>query len=60
MLKNEGFPTFLQIGSLELADFWSLDEVVGDLRSHVCPYVRASVRPYVRHAFSRKPFITFF
>ena len=23
--------------------FWSLDEVVGDLRSHVCPYVR----PYV-------------
>ena len=40
--------------------FWSLDEVVGDLRSHVCPYVRTFVRSFVRHAFSRKPFITFF
>ena len=29
---------------LFLAHFWSLDEVVGDLGSHVCPYVR----PYVR------------
>ena len=29
-----------------LGDFWSLDEVVGDLRIHV----RAYVRTYVRHA----------
>ena len=36
--------------------FWSLDEVVADLRIHVHPYVRA----YVRHAVGRKPFITFF
>ena len=26
-------------------DFWSLDEVVGDLRIHVRPYVCAYVRP---------------
>ena len=36
--------------------FWSLDEVVGDLRIHV----RACVRMYVRHAVAPKPFITFF
>ena len=35
--------------------FWSLDEVVGDLRIHVRPYVCASVC----HAVARKPFITF-
>ena len=45
---------------LFLAHFWSLDEVVGDLRSRVRTSVRSSVRSSVRHAFSRKPFITFF
>ena len=35
---------------------WSLDEVVGDLRIRVRP----CVRPSVRHAVARKPFITFF
>ena len=27
--------------------FWSLDEVVGDLRSHVCPYICTFVRTCV-------------
>ena len=27
--------------------FWSLDEVVGDLRSHVCPYVRMCVTRFL-------------
>ena len=36
--------------------FWSLDEVVGDLRIRV----RSFVRPSVSHAVARKPFITFF
>ena len=36
--------------------FWSLDEVVGDLRIHARAYVRASVR----HAVAQKPFINFF
>ena len=40
--------------------FWSLDEVVGDLRIHVRPYVRIYVRACVCHAVARKPFITFF
>ena len=30
-----------------LGHFWSLDEVVGDLRIHVRPSVRTSVRPSV-------------
>ena len=38
--------------NIKICHFWSLDEVVGDLRIHV--------RPYVRHAIARKPFITFF
>ena len=33
--------------------FWSLDEVVGDLRIHV----HATVRTSVRHTVARKPFI---
>ena len=36
--------------------FWSLNEVVGDLRIHVRLYVRTCVR----HAVARKRFITFF
>ena len=53
-LKNEVLPTFLQIGSSELSDFWSLDQLVVETLGV------AYVRPYVRHAFSRKPLITFF
>ena len=62
MLKNEVFPTFLQICSLELSDFWSLDQLVVETLgvAFVRPFVRSSVRPFVRHAFSRKPLITFF
>ena len=47
MPKNEGFSHFFAIRSLEFAIFWSLDEVVGDLRIHVRPSVRPSVRTYV-------------
>ena len=36
--------------------FWSLDQVIGDIWIHVCPFVR----PFVRYAVSRKPFFTFF
>ena len=39
--------------------FWSLDEVVGDLRIHVRACVRTYVRTCVCHAVARKPFITF-
>ena len=58
------FLTFLQIGlgSSKLSYFWSLDqrsfETLGVV--FVRAYVRPSVRTSVRHAFSRKPFITFF
>ena len=33
-----------------LGRFWSLDEVVGDLRIHVRPYIRTYMRPSVRDA----------
>ena len=31
----------------EMQLYWSLDEVVGDLRSHVCPSVRTSVTRFL-------------
>ena len=39
-----------KLGSIDL--FWSLNEVVGDLRNYI--------RSFVRDAVSRKPFLTFF
>ena len=56
MLKNEVFPTFLQIPSSELPNFWSLDQLVvetlgvASVRSSVRPSVRSFVRP--SHFFS--------
>ena len=38
--------------------FWSLDQLVVETLG--VAFVRSSVRPFVRHAFSRKPLITFF
>ena len=42
MTKIEDFPHFLENRILDVPNFWSLDEVVGDLRSHVRSFVRAS------------------
>ena len=54
MLKNEVFLTFLHIGSSELSDFWSLDQLVVETLGVT------AVRSSIRDAFSRKPLITFF
>ena len=37
---------------------WSLDQLVVETLG--VAFVRSYVRPYVRHAFSRKPLITFY
>ena len=61
-LKNEGFPTFIQIGSLELSDFWSLDQLVVETLgvASVRSSVHTPAHTSVRNSFSLKLLITFF